>query len=106
MLPFDVRHHDVMRALSLNLAAVICCSAVTLYAVDVVTYHNDNARTGWNSKETVLTLANVNSTTFGKLFTLSAEGKVDAEPLYVSGVAIPGQGVHNVLIVSSEHDTV
>jgi hypothetical protein len=75
-------------------------------AQDVLTYHNDNARTGLNSKETVLTPSNVRTATFGKLFLLSADGKVDAQPLYVSGVTIPGQGVHNVLIVASEHDSV
>ena len=49
----------------------------------VLTWHNDAARSGQNLLETILTPANVNSTSFGKLFTLSVDGKVDAEPLYV-----------------------
>jgi outer membrane protein assembly factor BamB len=74
--------------------------------VDVLTYHNNNARTGVNSYETTLKLGNVNSTTFGMLFTLSVDGAVDAEPLYVSAVSIPGSGPHNLLIVATENDSV
>ena len=72
----------------------------------VLTYHNDNLRTGHNSSETALTLKNVNSTTFGKLFTVSTDGLVDAQPLYAPNVSIPGNGTHNVLFVASEHGTV
>ena len=73
---------------------------------DVLTFHNDIARTGQNLTETILTTSNVASATFGKLGFYSADGLVDAEPLVASGVAIPAQGTHNVLIVVSEHDTV
>jgi hypothetical protein len=72
----------------------------------VLTYHNDNMRTGHNPSEALLTLKNVNSTTFGKLFTIPTDGLVDAQPLYAPNVAIPGNGTHNVLFVASEHGTV
>jgi hypothetical protein len=72
----------------------------------VLTYHNNNLRTGWNSNETALTLKKVNSTTFGKLFVIPADGLVDAEPLYAPAVSIPGNGTHNVLFVATEHDSV
>jgi hypothetical protein len=75
-------------------------------AQDVPTYHNDNARTGQDLNEITLTPKNVNSSSFGRLFTISVEGKVDAQPLYAAGVAIPGQGTHNVLVVATEHDSV
>jgi hypothetical protein len=75
-------------------------------ATDVVTYHNDVARTGQNLNETILTPANVNSTTFGKLGFYSVDGKVDAQPLYLSKISVPGQGIHNVLYVVTEHDSV
>lgn len=73
---------------------------------DVLTYHNDNARTGQNQNETILTPRNVNFSSFGKLFVIPADGKVDAQPLYVSNVSIPGSGDHNLLIVATEHDSV
>ena len=71
----------------------------------MLTWHNDNARTGQNLQETVLTPANVNSSTFGKLFTLSVDGKVDAQPLYVPSVNISGHGARNVLYVVTENDS-
>ena len=76
------------------------------FAADVVTYHNDNARTGQNLTETILTTVNVNAGTFGKLFVISVDGKVDAEPLYLSSVTFPTQGTHNALYVATEHDSV
>jgi hypothetical protein len=51
-------------------------------------------------------LNNVNAASFGKLFTLSVDGRVDAEPLYLSAVPISGRGTHNLLIVVTEHDSV
>ena len=75
-------------------------------SVDVVTYHYDNLRTGQNLQETTLTPANVNSSKFGKLGELAADGRVDAQPLYLSNVAIPGVGTKNVLYVVTEHGSV
>jgi|SRR5882762_7748262 len=73
---------------------------------DVVTYHYDNARTGANLNETVLTPANVNAAKFGKIGFYSVDGKVDGQPVYLSQVSISGQGTHNVLYVVSEHASV
>src|SRR5882672_9304374 len=72
-------------------------------AVDVVTYHNDNARTGQYAGETVLTPATVNPQNFGKIGFYAVDGKVDAHPLYLSNVNIPGLGMRNVLYVVTEH---
>jgi len=73
---------------------------------DVLTWHNDIARTGQNLQETTLTPANVNSATFGKIGFYAVDGRVDAQPLYASSLMVPGKGSHNVLIVSTEHDSV
>ncbi len=72
----------------------------------MATYHNDIARTGQNLKETILTTANVNSTAFGKLRSLAVDGKVDAQPLYLSNLANIASGTHNVLYVATEHGSV
>ena len=77
-----------------------------VFAVDVLTWHNDLARTGQNLNETILTPANVNSIQFGKLFVINTDGQVYAQPLYVSSLTIPGKGIRNVVYIASEHDTV
>ncbi|MGA7816812.1 pyrrolo-quinoline quinone, partial [Caballeronia sp.] len=78
---------------------------VRAYATDVLMHHNDLARTGQMLAETTLTLANVNSTTFGKLRVLPADGKVDGQPLFVTNLTM-GTAVHNVVYVVTEHDSV
>lgn len=74
-------------------------------STDVVTYHYDNQRTGQNLNEVTLTPANVNSTKFGKLGEFTVDGKVDAQPLYLSNLTIGGQK-KNVLFVATEHGSV
>lgn len=73
---------------------------------DVLTWHNDNARDGQINTEAILTLANVRSTNFGLLANVVVDGKVDAQPLYVSALNVPGKGTHNVLFIATEHDSV
>jgi hypothetical protein len=75
-------------------------------SIDVVTYHYDNLRTGQNTNEAILTPSNVNSPTkFGKLGEFIVDGKVDAQPLYLSNVSIGGV-MKNVLYVVTEHGSV
>jgi hypothetical protein len=87
------------------LVAVCLVSTILLGQVSVTTYHNDNARTGQNTAETMLTLANVNSGQFGKLFTATVDGYVYAQPLYMPNVQNIAGGTHNVLYVATEHDS-
>jgi hypothetical protein len=73
--------------------------------VDVITYHYDNGRSGMNLNEVTLTPTNVNSTQFGKKGEFTVDGKVDAQPLYLSQVTIGGQK-KNVLYVATEHGSI
>jgi outer membrane protein assembly factor BamB len=72
---------------------------------DVLTYKYDTSRTGANTTESVLTLANVNSSQFGVQRILAVDGAVDAQPLYLSKLTISGQA-RNVVFVATEHDSV
>jgi hypothetical protein len=76
-----------MNSLLSNTASGLLASSLTLLLfhgsgsllqaalnTDVLTYHNDTARTGQNLHEEILTLANVNSTNFGKLRVLPVTG--------------------------------
>ena len=83
----------------LKLWIIWACIAALRAQPNVLTWHNDNARTGQNLQETALTPANVRASSFGRLATLNVDGKVDAQPLYVS------HPTGNVLYVATEHDS-
>ena len=86
---------------------ILALTALTVGAqVSVLTYHNDNRRTGLNTNETILNPTNVNSATFGKLFSYAVDGYVYAQPLYVPKLNIAGQGVHNVFFIATQSNTV
>ena len=95
---------------SIRINALLAAALVLLFscfalAGDVVTYHNDNARTGLY-RDATLTTGNVNSGSFGLLYNTTVDGIIDAQPLYLSSVPIPGQGTHNVVYVVTENDSV
>jgi hypothetical protein len=104
---FNLTSPDARRRL--HLCVTVCLAMWGVEAlpaqVSVLTWHNDNARSGQNLQETILTPANVNQSTFGRLFTIAVDGKVDAQPLYVPALTIPSKGVHNVLFVVTENDS-
>lgn len=72
----------------------------------VITSQYDNARTGANLKETILTPRNVNARQFGRVFVFRVDGDVYGQPLYLPGLEIPGQGKHDVVFIATEHDSV
>jgi hypothetical protein len=74
--------------------------------VNVLTRENDNQHTGQNLQETILTPTNVNSGSFGKVFSYPVDGQIYAEPLYVHGLTMAQGGVHNVVFVATEYDSV
>jgi hypothetical protein len=94
---------------------LILLTSTTAQSGDVLTQHNNNARTGATLDETALTTTTVSSSNFGKLWTLFADGQVVAQPLYVSGLAIDTtansatplvKGTFNAVIVATMHNTV
>jgi hypothetical protein len=84
-------------------ASASASAAVTALS-GVLTYHNDLARDGANMKEYALSPSNVNTITFGKLFSCPVRGAIYTQPLWVRGVTIAG-GTHNVIFVATQHDT-
>ena len=86
-------------------ATLIVTSVAVPGGTDVLTYKNDLSRSGQNLSESTLTPANVTSSSFGLLRNLPVDGKVDAQPLYVSHLSVSGSA-HNVVFVATEHDSV
>lgn len=86
-------------------ASCALLASVAVSQVKVTTYHNDNLRTGLNAQETILKPSNVSASNFGLLFTLPVDGQVYAQPLYLSGVSVPGKGTHNVVYIATEHNS-
>ncbi len=82
------------------LGGVLLAATVPSQAVNVVTAHNDNNRSGANTSETTLTPANVNENTFGKLFECTVDGDIYSQPLVVQGVNIGGTN-HDVVFIST-----
>ncbi|MDP9159105.1 MAG: Ig-like domain-containing protein [Acidobacteriota bacterium] len=74
-------------------------------SLSYTTWKNDNARTGQQNNETVLTPTNVNSSKFGFMFSNPVDGFVYAQPLYMPNVSIGGN-LHNVVFVETEGDSV
>lgn len=96
---------DTTRVLKV-IAAITATSFVSTAQVNVLTANYGNDRTNANVQEKILTTANVAPASFGKVGSFPVDGQVYAQPLYVSGVSIPNKGVHNVLYVATQHNSV
>lgn len=73
--------------------------------ISVLTQHNDNTRAGWNNRETKLTASNVNAKQFGKLFSLTVDDQVYAQPLVFGNLSIGGS-THNVVFIATVNNSV
>lgn len=85
--------------------AKLTVTSTPTHGTDVLTYKNDQSRSGQNLDETTLTPLNVTASSFGLLRNLAVDGKVDAQPLYTSQLLISGSA-HNTVFVATEHDSV
>jgi hypothetical protein len=82
-----------------NTVIVGGCSSTT-------TYHQDPQRTGWNASENTLTPANVTPATFGLIVNVPLDDRIDAQPLVVTNQLIEGQGIHTVVYIATEGNSV
>ncbi len=95
-----------MHGLAKSIVVAVVLNCGLLAQQDVTTGSYDNSRTNADLNETILTPSNVQSSTFGRLFSLSVDGQIYAQPLYRQNVPIAGQGTHNVVFVATMHNTV
>ncbi|HEX9247817.1 MAG TPA: PQQ-binding-like beta-propeller repeat protein [bacterium] len=79
--------------------------AANAASVEILTFHGDLARTGWNPDERALTPATVRSPAFGRLWSALGEGGIYAEPLVAAGVPVGGTP-RTVVYAVTERDLV
>jgi len=84
----------------------VLAAGASAAAVNVTTYHGDPQRTGWNARESILNPTTVSSASFGQVGNVVVDAQIDAQPLYVAGQNISGQGTHNVVYVATENNSI
>jgi hypothetical protein len=93
----------IAASLILSGAAIGSCECM---GANVTTHHYDNFRTGWNQAETVLTPSSVANGSFGVLATAQVDAQIDAQPLIVQGLSINGKGIHDVVFIETENNSI
>ena len=88
------------------MSLLVICPLLSHAQVNILTSNGSNDRTNSNLQETQLNPATVSESAFGKLGVFPVDGQVYAQPLFVSGLSIPGKGTHNVVFVSTMHNSV
>lgn len=97
--------HTILATSMANSAVTGTATAAVTSLAGIYTYHDDQPRTGQNLLEYALTPTSISAANFGKLWSCPVDGDVYAQPLYVANLTI-GSGVHNVVLVATEHDSV
>lgn len=88
-----------------TLALLLLAGCSSAFPQNVLTGNYDNARTNANLSESQLNPATVTPVTFKQIFTLSVDGQIYAQPLYMQNVQLPG-GPHNIVFVATMHNSV
>ena len=99
--------HSLQRLLCALALSCVFSRDVTLRAVEVLSHHYDQANTGVNSSETILTPSDITTSTFQKLYATPVDSKIFTQPLYVPGVTVTGgsyPGKHDLVIVGTQGD--
>ncbi|MFY9559540.1 MAG: hypothetical protein WAQ52_04835 [Terriglobales bacterium] len=103
-----LRNRQTSARVILRASLLVCLVLVSnsFAQVPFPTSHGNNARTGANTNEVLLTPGKIDKNNFGRLFSYPLDYQSLAQPLYVPNVNIPGKGVHNVVYVATMADTV
>jgi Bacterial Ig-like domain (group 2) len=99
-------YHTIAAASQADLGKTATAQVAVMYVPGVFTRQYDNARTGQNTDEIVLTPQNVNVQRFGKLVSYPVDGIIFAQPIYVANVMLPDNSHHNIVYVATTNDTV
>src|ERR1700686_4601751 len=89
-----------------SVVTALCAAAAVSAQVNVLTSNYNNERNNWNSNETVLNPSSVKPSNFGKIGSFPVDGQIYAQPLYVSGLQIPGAGTRDVVYAATMHNSV
>ncbi len=87
-------------------AAALVCGWPAWAGTSITTYHYNNLRTGWNAAETTLNAAVVATAGFGLQHQIALDEQVDAQPLFLPAQSIAGSGLHDVVYVATEANTI
>lgn len=87
-------------------ASMAVGGTVAAKPVDIITYHYDNYRTGWNSHERKLTPASVASANFGLVASTVLDDQVDAQPLILGNQSVNGNSAREIVYIATNGDTV
>lgn len=103
--PNAFAENDTVQVVEYIGSNVVLSNKITVGCTNVITYHNDSQRTGWNHNENTLTPSNVTPATFGFITKTDLDDQVDTQPLVVTNLQFDGEA-HTAVYVATEGNTV